>query len=102
MLEFTATGDNPLCGDIITVFVTVDDAVITDAHWKGYGCDLCLDTADRLMDEIRGRSVEEASLVTIERVLDWYGAENIGRTRRNCVHLPLRVLKQALTAPPES
>jgi NifU-like protein involved in Fe-S cluster formation len=101
MRESTATGDNPLCGDILTISLVVSDALITSAHWEGYGCDLCLDTADRLMDEIKGRSVTEASAFTPEQLLDWYGATNIRRTRKNCVQLPLTVLKQALAALPQ-
>jgi NifU-like protein involved in Fe-S cluster formation len=101
MLESIATGDNPLCGDTLTISLAVDGGVIAEARWDGYGCDLCLNTADRLMDEIKGRSVEDVSRITIEQLLDWYGAENIGRTRKNCVDLPLKVLKQALAAFPE-
>jgi NifU-like protein involved in Fe-S cluster formation len=95
MLELTATGDNPLCGDAITVAISIEDQLIVDAHWHGYGCELCLGTADRLLEEVKGRSIGEAAAITLEELLGWYGTENIGWMRRECVHLPLKVIHAA-------
>ncbi|MDR1185518.1 MAG: iron-sulfur cluster assembly scaffold protein [Coriobacteriales bacterium] len=99
MREFTATGDNPLCGDTITVTLELDGFFIADAHWQGYGCELCLGTVDRLLDEIKGKLVSEVAAITLEELLDWYGSENIGWTRKNCIQLPLKVIHSALALP---
>jgi NifU-like protein involved in Fe-S cluster formation len=126
MSEHTATGDNPLCGDTVTVSVVTDvgadadvaggaaaagggvaakggcapaaaqDARIVDASWSGYGCELCLGTADRLMEEVKGRTAAEALELTGEEMLGWYGEQQIGRMRQDCVLLPLKVLRKAL------
>jgi NifU-like protein involved in Fe-S cluster formation len=96
MVDCIATGDNPFCGDTITLRIAVEENRILESSWDGNACELCQETADRLVEEIRGKQVTEALALSITELLAWYGAENVGRTRRNCVQLPLTVLKKAL------
>ncbi len=55
-----ADGYNPLCGDNLTLYLTVKDNVITDASFQGQGCAISTASASLLTDSIIGKSSTEA------------------------------------------
>ena len=55
-----ARGDNPLCGDKITVHVLVEDGVVKDVGFQGSGCAISRASASLMTDAVKGRTVEEA------------------------------------------
>jgi nitrogen fixation NifU-like protein len=56
-----ARGDNPLCGDRFTVYLTVNgDGTITDAAFEGRGCAISTASASMMTDMVRGKSAEAA------------------------------------------
>jgi nitrogen fixation NifU-like protein len=55
-----AEGYNPLCGDRVTVYLHVEDGVVTDASFEGSGCAISTATASLMTQAIRGRTVAEA------------------------------------------
>ena len=55
-----ALGHNPLCGDRFTVFVKVEDGVVTDAAFQGEGCAISKASASLMTEGLKGRPVEEA------------------------------------------
>lgn len=56
-----ARGNNPLCGDRITVYLKVSgDGVIEDAAFQGQGCAISTASASMMTEMVRGRTVEEA------------------------------------------
>ncbi|PKB66206.1 MAG: SUF system NifU family Fe-S cluster assembly protein [SAR202 cluster bacterium Io17-Chloro-G4] len=56
----SAEGFNPLCGDIITVFLSVDDGVITDVSFQGSGCAISRASASMMTQSVKGKSTQEA------------------------------------------
>jgi nitrogen fixation NifU-like protein len=62
-----AEGDNPLCGDRVTVYVHVDDGIITDATFQGFGCAIVKASASLMTDSVKGKTVAEA-VALFERV----------------------------------
>jgi nitrogen fixation protein NifU and related proteins len=55
-----ALGNNPLCGDVLQVFVTMDDDKIADVAFKGSGCAISKASASMMTQAIKGKSSEEA------------------------------------------
>ncbi|MBI4185076.1 MAG: SUF system NifU family Fe-S cluster assembly protein [Proteobacteria bacterium] len=56
-----AHGHNPLCGDQIDVFVTVDEAgVIRDVSFRGRGCAISVASASLMTEVLRGKTEAEA------------------------------------------
>jgi nitrogen fixation NifU-like protein len=53
-------GYNPLCGDRLTVYLTVNDGVITDVAFQGSGCAISKASASLMTDAVKGKTVEEA------------------------------------------
>jgi nitrogen fixation protein NifU and related proteins len=53
-------GYNPLCGDRLTLYLTVNDDVITDVAFQGTGCAISKASASLMTDALKGKSVTEA------------------------------------------
>jgi len=56
----SADGDNPLCGDRITLYVKLDGDVITDVGFQGKGCAISQASASLMTGAVKGRRVAEA------------------------------------------
>ena len=54
-----ARGDNPLCGDKITVHVLVEDGVVKDVGFQGSGCAISRASASLMTEAVKGRRLEE-------------------------------------------
>ncbi|MEC4272541.1 iron-sulfur cluster assembly scaffold protein [Adlercreutzia sp. R25] len=96
-----AKGDNPFCGDEIEVRITCaadekGDMLIEQARFDGYACNLCLASADVLMERVEGMTAAQAASLGFEDLCRWLGGLTVGRTRKGCVELPLNVLARAL------
>jgi nitrogen fixation NifU-like protein len=55
-----AKGDNPLCGDKVTVFLTVEDGKVTDVGFQGRGCAISMASASLMTDIVKGKTEAEA------------------------------------------
>lgn len=55
-----AHGNNPLCGDVLVVFLTVADGVIEDVSFKGEGCAISVASASMMTEILKGKTTEEA------------------------------------------
>jgi nitrogen fixation NifU-like protein len=55
-----AAGDNPLCGDRITVYVDVEGGVIRDIGFEGAGCAISTASASLMTSAVVGKPVAEA------------------------------------------
>jgi nitrogen fixation NifU-like protein len=56
----TADGRNPNCGDQLTVWVRVDDDVVSDISFKGIGCAISKASASMMTEALKGKSRGEA------------------------------------------
>jgi len=55
-----AHGENPLCGDKITVFLTIKDGVVEKAAFDGRGCAISIASASLMTEMMTGMTVEDA------------------------------------------
>jgi nitrogen fixation NifU-like protein len=55
-----ADGYNPLCGDQITIYLKVDDDVITDVSFQGVGCAISRASASLLTHCVKGKTLAKA------------------------------------------
>ena len=52
-----AEGYNPLCGDRVTVYLRVEDEVVTDAGFQGTGCAIAMASASLMTESVKGNTV---------------------------------------------
>ena len=89
-------GHNPLCGDRITIMLTVDEAgVVSDVAFSGRGCAISQASASMLTDEIKGRPLAEVEAMKNQDILDLLGIE-ISPARLKCALLSLDTMHRAL------
>ncbi len=55
-----ANGHNPLCGDRVTVYVTLDGDRIKDVSFQGRGCAISTASASLMTEILRGKTLAEA------------------------------------------
>jgi len=55
-----AEGNNPLCGDAVSIDVTLSDHVITDVAFQGAGCAISRASASLMTETIKGKTRQEA------------------------------------------
>ena len=60
-------GHNPLCGDRLTVYVRLQDGIIAEAAFQGFGCAIATASASLMADSVAGRTIAEAEAL-FERV----------------------------------
>jgi len=95
-------GGNPGCGDIVRVYLTVDEdgQRIKDVHWTGEGCTISQASASQLMElldeEQDGHpSLEHITELDYNVLQDVLGKETM-QLRPRCATLALGTLKQAI------
>jgi nitrogen fixation NifU-like protein len=110
-----AEGNNPICGDSLTVWLKLDGDRISDASFHGMGCAISRASASLMTATVKGKSRKEAEevfqrfhrMVTVGPSPD--DAETLGKlavfsgvsaypTRVKCASLPWHALKAALSA----
>ena len=62
--NYQADGNNPLCGDRLTIFVKLGaDNIIEDAGFDGRGCAISIASASIMTDIVKGRSIEQIDIL---------------------------------------
>ena len=56
----TARGNNPLCGDRVSIFLNIKDGNITDVSFDARGCAISLASASMMTEMIKGKTTDEA------------------------------------------
>lgn len=57
----TAKGNNPLCGDRVTIYLDVEGEQVRAARFEAKGCAICLASASMMTELVTGKSVAEAN-----------------------------------------
>lgn len=64
---------NPVCGDIMRMYIKVQDNVITDVKFKTFGCGAAIATSSIATELIKGKTIEEALALTNQAVAEALG-----------------------------
>ena len=59
----TAEGNNPMCGDQLTVYVDVKDDIVSNVSYRARGCAISIASASIMSKTIKGKTVEEVYLL---------------------------------------
>ena len=64
------TVGNAKCGDIMKIYIKVEDDVIVDVKFKTFGCGAAIATSSRATEMVMGKTIDEALKVTNKMVAD--------------------------------
>ena len=95
--DATAEGQNPLCGDEVTIYVAFaeDNETIEEVKFNGRGCAISQASTSMLMEMVKGRTAGEVAVLPKEELLAEIGIP-LTPVRLKCAMLGLGVLKVAL------
>lgn len=69
----TGTVGNAKCGDIMKIYIKVENEVIVDVKFKTFGCGAAIATSSRATEMVMGKTIEEALQVTNKQVAESLG-----------------------------
>jgi nitrogen fixation NifU-like protein len=92
-----AEGQNPLCGDEVTIYVAFGDDgdTIDEVKFSGRGCAISQAATSMLTEMVKGRSATEVATLPRDELLDEIGIP-LTPVRLKCALLGLSTLKLAL------
>ncbi|MEM2936651.1 MAG: Fe-S cluster assembly scaffold protein NifU [Candidatus Bathyarchaeia archaeon] len=64
---------NPICGDMMTVYIKVKDNRLEDVKFKTFGCGAAIATSSMVTELAKGKTIEEALKITRTEVADSLG-----------------------------
>jgi len=64
---------NPVCGDIMELYLRVEKEVITDARFKTFGCGAAIATSSMVTELIKNKTIEEAAKISNRAVAEALG-----------------------------
>ena len=89
-------GGNPGCGDIIKIYLKVDDTgVIRDIGFEGEGCILSQAATSMITEIVAGKTVNEVEAMNSDVITDIIGRD-LAMTRPRCTTLGITTVKMAL------
>jgi nitrogen fixation NifU-like protein len=92
-----AEGQNPLCGDEVSIYVSFDPdgETIEEVKFSGRGCAISQAATSMLVEMVKGRSATEVATLPKEELLEEIGIP-LTPVRLKCAMLGLTTLKLAL------
>ena len=64
---------NAKCGDIMRIYLEVEDGIIKDVKFKTFGCGAAVATSSMATELIKGKTLDEAEQITNKRVVEELG-----------------------------
>jgi nitrogen fixation NifU-like protein len=85
---------NPVCGDIMELYIKVNNGTIVDAKFKTFGCGAAIATSSMVTEMVKGKSIEEALKVSNRAVAEALGG--LPPVKMHCSVLAEEALKSAI------
>ena len=85
---------NPVCGDVMEMYIKVEDNKITDIKFKTFGCGSAIATSSMVTELAMGKTVEEALEITRNDVAN--ELDGLPSQKMHCSNLAADALHEAL------
>jgi nitrogen fixation NifU-like protein len=88
------TVGNPVCGDLMTIYIKVKDDKLEDIKFKTFGCGAAIATSSMITQMAKGKTIEEALKITRNDVAN--ELEGLPPQKMHCSNLAADALKAAI------
>ena len=85
---------NPVCGDIMKMFLKIENGVIVDVKFKTFGCGAAIATSSMGTELIKGKTVEEALKLKNSDVLE--ALDGLPKVKVHCSLLAEEAIHEAI------
>lgn len=86
---------NAKCGDIMKMFLKINNGVITDIKFKTFGCGAAVATSSMATEMIKGQKLEDALKLTNKAVVE--ALDGLPDSKLHCSVLAEQALKAAIS-----
>ena len=85
---------NPICGDIMELYIKVKDGIIVDAKFKTFGCGAAIATSSMVTEIVKGKSIKEALKISNKTVAE--ALDGLPSVKMHCSALAEEALRSAI------
>jgi nitrogen fixation NifU-like protein len=85
---------NPICGDIMELYIKVKDNIIVDAKFKTFGCGAAIATSSMVTELVKGKTIEQALEISNKTVAE--ALDGLPPVKMHCSMLAEDALKMAI------
>jgi nitrogen fixation NifU-like protein len=85
---------NPVCGDMMTFYIKVDNDRLSDVKFKTFGCGAAIAVSSMVSEMAKGKTLEEASQITNKKVAE--ALEGLPKQKMHCSNLGADALHKAI------
>jgi nitrogen fixation NifU-like protein len=85
---------NPACGDMMRLYLKIDEGMVVDAKFRTFGCGAAIASSSMLTEMIKGKTLEEARAITNRHVAD--ALDGLPAVKIHCSVMAEQAVKSAL------
>jgi nitrogen fixation NifU-like protein len=85
---------NPACGDMMRLYLKIEDNRVVDAKFRTFGCGAAIASSSMLTEMIKGKTVEEAREISNQAVAD--ALDGLPAVKIHCSVMAEKAVKSAL------
>ena len=85
---------NPVCGDIMELYIKVNDGIIVDAKFKTFGCGAAIATSSIVTELVKGKNIKEALKISNKAVAE--ALDGLPPLKMHCSVLAEEALRSAI------
>lgn len=85
---------NPVCGDLMEMFISVKDDIISDIKFRTFGCGSAIATSSMVTEMTMGMNIDEAMKITRNDVAN--ELDGLPPKKMHCSNLAADALKEAI------
>lgn len=85
---------NPVCGDIMKIYLKVEDDRIVDIKFKTFGCGAAIATSSMATEMVKGKTLDEALAITRNAVAEALGG--LPPSKMHCSNLAADAVHKAI------
>ena len=86
---------NPKCGDIMRMYIKVENDTIVDVKFKTFGCGAAIATSSMATDLVKGKKIEDALELTNKAVME--ALDGLPAVKVHCSVLAEQAIKAAVS-----
>ena len=88
------TVGNPICGDVMKMFLKIENNIIVDVKFKTFGCGAAIATSSMVTEMVKGKTIDEALQISNSAVAEALGG--LPAVKMHCSVLAEEALRSAL------
>ena len=85
---------NPRCGDIMRMYIKVEENIIKDIRFQTFGCGAAVATSSMVTEMVKGKTIEEALEITNKQVAE--ALDGLPPLKMHCSNLAADAMHEAI------